>query len=79
MARVTSLNPPVMFHVKFLVDDEIFARTQVAPFVDDDYVLTSERLHACSPHPSSTAVRAKLLAGAGTCTSRPRRATYAGV
>ncbi len=62
MAQVASLNPPAMFHVKFLVDDEIFARTQVAPFVDDDYVLTSERLHACSPHPSSTAVRAKLLA-----------------
>jgi hypothetical protein len=68
-----------MFHVKLLVDDEIFARTQVAPFVDDDYVLTSERLHACSPHPSPTAVRAKLLAGAGTCASRPRRTTYAGV
>jgi 2-haloacid dehalogenase len=57
VARVASLNPPVMFHVKFLVDDEIFARTPVAPFVDDDYVLTSERLHACSAHPSSTAVR----------------------
>jgi 2-haloalkanoic acid dehalogenase type II len=34
------------------VDDEIFARTQVAALVDDDYVLTSERLRAYKPSPS---------------------------
>jgi 2-haloacid dehalogenase len=33
------------------VDDEVFARTLVAPLVDDDYVLTSERLHAYKPSP----------------------------
>jgi 2-haloalkanoic acid dehalogenase type II len=40
-------------HVGILsnVDDEVFARTPVAPLVDDDYVLTSERLHAYKPAP----------------------------
>jgi 2-haloalkanoic acid dehalogenase type II len=33
------------------VDDEIFAGTQAAPLVDDDYVLTSERLRAYKPSP----------------------------
>lgn len=33
------------------VDDEIFARTQAAPLVDDAYVLTSERLRAYKPSP----------------------------
>lgn len=33
------------------VDDEIFARTQVAPLVDDAYALTSERLRAYKPSP----------------------------
>jgi 2-haloalkanoic acid dehalogenase type II len=31
------------------VDDEIFARTQVAPLIDQDHVLTSERLRAYKP------------------------------
>jgi 2-haloacid dehalogenase len=31
------------------VDDDVFARTQVAQFVADDAVLTSERLHAYKP------------------------------
>jgi 2-haloacid dehalogenase len=31
------------------VDDEVFARTRVAPLVADDGVLTSERLHAYKP------------------------------
>ena len=33
------------------VDDAIFARTKVAPLVDDDAVLTSERLRAYKPAP----------------------------
>jgi 2-haloacid dehalogenase len=33
------------------VDDAVFARTRVAPLVDDDAVLTSERLHAYKPSP----------------------------
>jgi len=33
------------------VDDELFRRTRVAPLVDDDAVLTSERLRAYKPHP----------------------------
>jgi 2-haloacid dehalogenase len=33
------------------VDGEVFARTPVAPLVDDDYVLTSERLRAYKPSP----------------------------
>jgi 2-haloacid dehalogenase len=33
------------------VDDAIFARTRVAPLVDDAAVLTSERLRAGKPHP----------------------------
>ena len=33
------------------VDDEVFARTQVAPLVDAGYVLTSERLRAYKPSP----------------------------
>ena len=34
------------------VDDAIFARTRVAPLVDDDAVLTSERLRAYKPAPA---------------------------
>jgi len=34
------------------VDNDIFARTQVAPLVDDAYVLTSERLRAYKPSPA---------------------------
>jgi 2-haloacid dehalogenase len=33
------------------VDDDLFARTRVAPFMDPGDVLTSERLHAYKPHP----------------------------
>jgi 2-haloacid dehalogenase len=33
------------------VDDDVFARTRVAPLVADGDVLTSERLHAYKPHP----------------------------
>jgi 2-haloacid dehalogenase len=33
------------------VDDAVFARTRVAPLVDDTAVLTSERLRAYKPHP----------------------------
>ena len=33
------------------VDDALFARTRVAPFMDEADVLTSERLHAYKPHP----------------------------
>ena len=33
------------------VDDDVFARTRVAPLVDDSAVLTSERLTAYKPHP----------------------------
>jgi 2-haloalkanoic acid dehalogenase type II len=33
------------------VDDDVFARTRVAPLVADDDVLTSERLRAYKPHP----------------------------
>ena len=34
------------------VDDVLFARTKVAPFMDAADVLTSERLHAYKPHPA---------------------------
>ena len=44
------------------VDDEIFARTAVAPLVHDDAVLTSERLRAYKPHPELY-VRARERAG----------------
>jgi len=42
-----------LYHVGILsnVDDAVFARTQVAPLVDDEYVLTSERLRAYKPAP----------------------------
>ena len=33
------------------MDDDVFARTQVAALVHDDAVLTSERLRAYKPHP----------------------------
>ena len=33
------------------VDDDVFARTRVAPLVEDDGVLTSHRLHAYKPAP----------------------------
>ncbi|MFQ1003099.1 haloacid dehalogenase [Modestobacter sp. SSW1-42] len=33
------------------VDDDLFARTRVAPLVEPGAVLTSERLHAYKPHP----------------------------
>lgn len=33
------------------VDDDVFARTAVAPLVDDDLVLTSQRLQAYKPDP----------------------------
>jgi 2-haloacid dehalogenase len=33
------------------VDDDVFARTQVAPLIADDAVLTSERLQAYKPRP----------------------------
>jgi 2-haloacid dehalogenase len=33
------------------VDDDVFARTRVAPLVADEDVLTSERLRAYKPHP----------------------------
>lgn len=41
-------------HVGILsnVDDEIFARTRIAPLVDEAYVLTSERLRAYKPAPA---------------------------
>jgi 2-haloalkanoic acid dehalogenase type II len=40
-----------LYHVGILsnVDDEVFARTRIAPLVDDEYVLTSERLRAYKP------------------------------
>jgi 2-haloalkanoic acid dehalogenase type II len=43
----------VLYQVGILsnVDDAVFARTQVAPLVDDKYVLTSERLRAYKPAP----------------------------
>jgi len=44
------------------VDDAIFARTAVAPLVDDDAVLTSERLRAYKPAPELY-LRARERAG----------------
>ncbi len=44
------------------VDDAIFGRTQVAPLVDDDVVLTSERLRAYKPAPELY-LRARERAG----------------
>ncbi len=43
------------------VDDELFARTRVAPFMAEADVLTSERLHAYKPHPEL--YRGALAAG----------------
>jgi 2-haloacid dehalogenase len=43
------------------VDDELFARTRVAPFMAVADVLTSERLHAYKPHPEL--YRGALAAG----------------
>jgi 2-haloacid dehalogenase len=44
------------------VDDDVFARTRVAPLVDGAAVLTSERLRAYKPHPEIYR-RAKRRAG----------------
>ncbi|SNT00125.1 2-haloacid dehalogenase [Geodermatophilus pulveris] len=44
------------------VDDAVFARTRVAPLVDDANVLTSERLHAYKPAPELY-LRARERAG----------------
>jgi 2-haloalkanoic acid dehalogenase type II len=44
------------------VDDDVFARTAVAPMVADDGVLTSERLRAYKPHPELY-LRAREKAG----------------
>jgi 2-haloalkanoic acid dehalogenase type II len=43
------------------VDDDLFARTQVAPFMEAADVLTSERLHAYKPH--AQLYRRALVAG----------------
>jgi FMN phosphatase YigB (HAD superfamily) len=43
------------------VDDDLFARTQVAPFMAAGDVLTSERLHAYKPH--AELYRRALVAG----------------
>jgi 2-haloacid dehalogenase len=44
------------------VDDDVFARTRVAPLVADADVLTSERLRAYKPHPAIYR-RAREMAG----------------
>jgi 2-haloalkanoic acid dehalogenase type II len=48
---LTALRPAHRLGVLSNVDDALFARTQVAPFMDPADVLTSERLHAYKPHP----------------------------
>ncbi|MCZ2831015.1 haloacid dehalogenase [Modestobacter sp. VKM Ac-2986] len=45
------------------VDDDLFARTRVAPLVEPGAVLTSERLHAYKPHPEL--YRRAVAAGVG--------------
>ena len=46
------------------VDDEVFARTKVAPLVGDDDVLTSERLRAYKPGPDVYRRAAEAAGGA---------------
>jgi 2-haloacid dehalogenase len=46
-----ALRPEHRLGVLSNVDDELFARTRVAPFMDRADVLTSERLHAYKPAP----------------------------
>jgi 2-haloacid dehalogenase len=48
-AGLAALARDVRVGVLSNVDDAVFARTRVAPLVDDDAVLTSERLHAYKP------------------------------
>jgi 2-haloacid dehalogenase len=48
---LTALRPEHRLGVLSNVDDDLFARTRVAPFMDPADVLTSERLHAYKPHP----------------------------
>jgi 2-haloacid dehalogenase len=48
---LTALRPEHRLGVLSNVDDELFARTRVAPFMDRADVLTSERLHAYKPAP----------------------------
>jgi 2-haloacid dehalogenase len=48
---LTALGPGHRLGVLSNVDDALFARTRVAPFMDRADVLTSERLHAYKPAP----------------------------
>ena len=48
---LTALRPNHRLGVLSNVDDDLFARTRVAPFMDPDDVLTSQRLRAYKPHP----------------------------
>jgi 2-haloacid dehalogenase len=48
---LTALRPDHRLGVLSNVDDALFVRTRVAPFMDPADVLTSERLHAYKPHP----------------------------
>jgi 2-haloacid dehalogenase len=50
-AALTALRPSHRVGVLSNVDDALFARTKVAPLVDQADVLTSERLHAYKPDP----------------------------
>ena len=58
---LTALGPAHRLGVLSNVDDDLFARTRVAPFMDRADVLTSERLHAYKPHPEL--YRAAVAAG----------------
>ena len=60
------------------VDDDVFARTAVAPLVADDDVLTSERLRAYKPRPGASTGGRGSGPAATWCTWPPRRATSAG-
>jgi 2-haloalkanoic acid dehalogenase type II len=60
---LTALGPEHRLGVLSNVDDELFTRTRVAPFMDRADVLTSERLHAYKP--ARELYRRALAAGVG--------------
>ena len=48
---LSALRPDHRLGILSNVDDDLFARTRAAPFMERADVLTSERLHAYKPHP----------------------------
>ena len=61
------------------VDDDVFARTRVAPLVADEDVLTSERLRAYKPHPDIYQRAGGALLHVATSARDVRGAAEAGI